>query len=51
LINKRFVTQKIIKAVKKIPKGDQKKLVLGNIDISRDWGWAPEYVSAMYLMM
>ena len=47
----RFVTQKIITAVKKIAKGEQKKLVLGNIDISRDWGWAPEYVSAMYLMM
>ena len=47
----RFVTQKIIKHVREIKNGLRKKLVLGNIDISRDWGWAPEYVKAMHLML
>ena len=46
-----FVTMKIINAAKKIAKGEQKKLELGNVNIERDWGWAPEYVSAMHLMM
>ena len=48
---KRFVTQKIIDAAYSISLGSQEKLRLGNMEISRDWGWAPEYVEAMYLML
>jgi GDPmannose 4,6-dehydratase len=48
---KRFVTQKIIQAVLRIKAGSQEKLALGRLDISRDWGWAPEYVEAMWLML
>ncbi len=47
----RFVTQKIIHSVKRIVEGSQEKLSLGRLDISRDWGWAPEYVEAMWLML
>jgi GDPmannose 4,6-dehydratase len=47
----RFVTQKIITGAAKIKSGQLDKLQLGNLDISRDWGWAPEYVEAMWLMM
>lgn len=47
----RFVTQKIIRAVKRIAEGSQEKLKLGRLDIARDWGWAPEYVEAMWLML
>ncbi len=47
----RFVTQKIIAAACRIAQGSKEKLYLGNIDIKRDWGWAPEYVEAMYLML
>jgi GDPmannose 4,6-dehydratase len=47
----RFVTQKIIKAVCRIADGKQDRLQLGNIEISRDWGWAPEYVVAMWRML
>lgn len=47
----RFVTQKIISAVCRITRGSSEKLLLGNISIQRDWGWAPEYVEAMYLML
>jgi GDPmannose 4,6-dehydratase len=47
----RFVTQKIIAAVGRIAQGSQETLQLGNIEIQRDWGWAPEYVRAMYLML
>jgi GDPmannose 4,6-dehydratase len=47
----RFVTQKIIQGVKAIAAGRQEKLQLGNLDIWRDWGWAPEYVEAMHLML
>ncbi|MFC3880942.1 GDP-mannose 4,6-dehydratase [Algoriphagus namhaensis] len=47
----RFVTQKIIQTAKRIAKGSDEKLVLGRMDISRDWGWAPEYVKAMWLML
>lgn len=47
----RFVTQKIIAGAAKIKAGQLEKLQLGNLDISRDWGWAPEYVEAMWLMM
>jgi GDPmannose 4,6-dehydratase len=47
----RFVTQKIITAVQAIKAGTQQHLRLGNIDIWRDWGWAPDYVQAMHLML
>ena len=47
----RFVTQKIVATACRIAKGKQEKLYLGNIDIQRDWGWAPDYVEAMYLML
>jgi len=47
----RFVTKKIIAAATRIAAGSQEKLPLGNISIHRDWGWAPEYVKAMWLML
>jgi GDPmannose 4,6-dehydratase len=47
----RFVTQKIITAVHQIKQGKQKKLNLGNLSIQRDWGWAPDFVEAMWLML
>lgn len=47
----RFVTQKIVKAAIDIANGRCSELKLGNIDIERDWGWAPEYVEAMWLML
>lgn len=48
---KRFVTQKIVQAARRISQGIDEKLALGRLDISRDWGWAPEYVEAMWLML
>lgn len=47
----RFVTQKIITAVADIAAGRANKLRLGNLNVQRDWGWAPEYVEAMWLML
>jgi GDPmannose 4,6-dehydratase len=47
----RFVTQKIVRSASRIAKGNNQKLRLGNIEIQRDWGWAPEYVEAMYQML
>jgi len=47
----RFVTQKIISAAKRIKDGSKEVLYLGRMDIARDWGWAPEYVEAMWLML
>jgi GDPmannose 4,6-dehydratase len=47
----RFVTQKIIAAACRIAQGSTEQLYLGNMQIQRDWGWAPEYVEAMYLML
>ena len=47
----RFVTQKIVAAACRIAKGSGETLTLGNIDIARDWGWAPNYVEAMWLML
>ena len=47
----RFVTQKIVAAACRIAKGSSEILTLGNIDIARDWGWAPDYVEAMWLML
>ena len=43
--------QKIISAARRIGKGSNEILQLGRIDIARDWGWAPEYVEAMWLML
>ncbi len=47
----RFVTQKIVTAACRIAQGSKEQLYLGNIAVQRDWGWAPEYVEAMYLML
>lgn len=47
----RFVTRKIISSACKIAAGKQTELHLGNISIKRDWGWAPEYVDAMWRML
>lgn len=47
----RFVTKKIVATVCRIANGSDEKLELGNIDIRRDWGWAPEYVDAMWRML
>ncbi|MEH1902560.1 MAG: GDP-mannose 4,6-dehydratase [Nostoc sp.] len=47
----RFVTQKIVAAACRIAQGSTEQLYLGNMQILRDWGWAPEYVEAMYLML
>ena len=47
----RFVTQKVIRAACRIAKGSTETLTLGDLSISRDWGWAPEYVEAMWLML
>jgi len=47
----RFVTQKIVRAACRIAAGSPERLQLGNIDIQRDWGWAPEYVDAMWRML
>jgi len=46
-----FVTRKITRAVARIKAGLQKKLFLGNLDAKRDWGYAPEYVEAMWMML
>ncbi|RLD94368.1 MAG: GDP-mannose 4,6-dehydratase, partial [Aquificota bacterium] len=46
-----FVTRKITRAVANILAGSQKKLYLGNLNAKRDWGFAPEYVAMMHLML
>jgi GDPmannose 4,6-dehydratase len=46
-----FVTQKIVMSSKRIAAGSAEILQIGNIDISRDWGWAPEYVEGMWKML
>ena len=51
LRNDEFVTKKIINVSKQIKKNNKVKLRMGNIDVYRDWGWAPEYVKAMWLML
>jgi GDPmannose 4,6-dehydratase len=48
---RRFVTQKIIQSAKRIAAGSDERLVLGRLDVQRDWGWAPEYVDAMWRML
>jgi GDPmannose 4,6-dehydratase len=46
-----FVTRKITRAVAKIATGSKEKLYLGNLDATRDWGFAKEYVESMWLML
>lgn len=46
-----FVTRKITRAVARIARGMQTRLELGNLDARRDWGYAPDYVRAMHLML
>ena len=46
-----FVTRKITRAIARIVAGTQKKLYLGNLDSKRDWGYAKDYVRAMWLML
>jgi len=47
----RFVTQKVALAAARIAREGGERLVLGNMDVKRDWGWAPEYVDAMWRML
>jgi len=47
----RFVTQKIVREACDIKRGKQSVMNLGDISVKRDWGWAPEYVEAMWLML
>ncbi len=47
----RFVTRKIIDSAVRIARGSEEKLVLGRLNIVRDWGFAPEYVDAMWRML
>ena len=51
LRHERFVTKKIVAAACRIASGRNEILKLGNISIRRDWGWAPEYIEAMWQMM
>ena len=46
-----FVTRKITRAVANIKAGNQDLLYMGNLDARRDWGYAPEYVHAMWMML
>jgi len=48
---KRYVSQKIVMTAYRIAQGYKEKLRLGNISVCRDWGWAEEYVVAMWLML
>lgn len=47
----RFVTKKIVASASRIANGSEEVLFLGDLSISRDWGWAPEYVEAMWMML
>jgi GDPmannose 4,6-dehydratase len=47
----RFVTQKVVQAACRIAAGSRERLKLGDLSIRRDWGWAPEYVEAMWRML
>jgi GDPmannose 4,6-dehydratase len=47
----RFVTQKVVQAAHRISCGSTEKLTLGDLSISRDWGWAPEYAEAMWRIL
>jgi GDPmannose 4,6-dehydratase len=48
---KEFVTRKITDGVAKIKLGLEDYITLGNLDVKRDWGYAPDYVEAMWLML
>ncbi|DAC73157.1 MAG TPA: GDP-mannose 4,6-dehydratase [Thermoplasmata archaeon] len=48
---KNFITRKITRGVAKILSGKQEKLMVGNLDSVRDWGYAPDYVEAMWMML
>ena len=48
LRDKSFVLRKVVSSAKNIFLGKQKKMNLGNINVERDWGWAPEYVKLIY---
>lgn len=48
---KQFVTRKIVSGAYAIATGSAAQIKLGNIHIARDWGWAPEYVEAMWMML
>jgi GDPmannose 4,6-dehydratase len=47
----RYVTRKVVAAVSRIARGSREKLRLGNLGVVRDWGWAPDYVEAMWRML
>lgn len=47
----RYVTQKIVRGAADIAEGKAERLTLGNLSVARDWGWAPEYVDAMWRML
>ena len=47
----RFVTQKVVAAACRIGAGSRERLRLGDLSVQRDWGWAPEYVEAMWRML
>jgi len=47
----RFVTRKIVSTAVRIAAGSGEKLQLGNLDVHRDWGWAPDYVEAMWRIL
>jgi GDPmannose 4,6-dehydratase len=47
----RFVTRKIVSTAVRIANGSKERLQLGNLDVHRDWGWAPEYVQAMWRIL
>ena len=49
--HEKYVTRKIVRSACRIANGSNEKLILGNINIKRDWGWAPEYVNAMKGML
>jgi GDPmannose 4,6-dehydratase len=51
LRSERFVTKKIFAAAAAIAAGSRTRLTLGRLDVSRDWGYAPEYVEAMWRML
>ena len=46
-----FITRKITRGIARIMAGKEKKLYLGNLDAKRDWGYAPEYIEAMWMML
>jgi GDPmannose 4,6-dehydratase len=51
LRHERFVTRKITAAAARISNGSKERLSLGNLAVRRDWGWAPDYVEAMWAML